>query len=292
MESGRSFRCNTFTLEQAMSRVVAVSQSSAVPRTLVSVMAAALLALLALAILPSTSHAQLGGLTRKARAAVAGKSEKPAADQPARASSPTITTASMARFVDGLKAEQHFVDSARTDVKAQKAKYDANQQGAMQGWMDRSQKYAECTSEHEDKHPKQAARKKLQTDQGFARLRGETRKADSLGVMVQALHDQIEADAETACVKLKTTPEELQAQIVNAPQQPDEYGMMATAVDSSIKIGAQTAGQSTYQYGQTKEAVVSYLKDPKKSGISGAEAEAIEARRSELATLLKALGAM
>lgn len=275
-----------------MSRPIAAARTSAGPRALVSVMAAALLLLLALAILPSAGHAQLGGLTRKARAAVAGKSEKPAADQPARASTPTITTASLARFVEGLKAEQHFVDSARTAVKAAKAQYDANQQGAMQGWMDRSQKYAECTSEQEDKHPRQATRKKLQTEMGFARLKGETRKADSLDVLVKATHDQIEADAEKACVKLKTTPEELQAQMANAPPQPDEYGMMSTAVDSSIRIGAQTAGQSTYQYGQTKEAVISYLKDPKKSGISGAEADAIEARRSDLATLLKALGAM
>jgi hypothetical protein len=275
-----------------MSRAVAVSRSTSLPRTLVSLLALALTALLLLAFLPAAGHAQLGGLAKKARQAVAGKSEKPAADQPARASAPTITTASIASFVNGLRAEQKFADSSRAAAHEAKAKYDANAQGAMQSWMEKSQKYSDCTSEAVDNHPRAAERKKLQTNTGLARYKGETSKADSLEVVLEKLTGQMEADAEKSCARLKTTPEDLQQQMMNQPQPPDEYGMVATAVDSSIKIGAMTAGLNAYQYGQMKEAVVSYLKEPKKSGIAGEEAAAIEARRPELMTLLKAVGAM
>ncbi len=252
-----------------MSRPVAVPRSIEAPRSLITLMAAALLALLALALIPSTSHAQLGGLARKAKAKVTGTAEKPAVDQPARsAAAPAITPASMALFVDGLKVEQKYVDSARTAVKAEKAKYEATQQGAMQGWMDRSQKYADCTSEHEESHPKKAERDRLQRDAGMARYKGESGKADSLTALTEKLDRQIEADAEKSCAKLKTTPEELQAQMASQGQQPDEYSMMSAAVDRSIAEGARAAQLSPYQYGQLKEAVVSYLKNPKKSGIS------------------------
>lgn len=288
----RRFAAVNLYLELVMPRAVAVTRSAALPRTLLSLLVLALTALLLLAFLPSTGQAQLGGLARKAKQAMAGKSEKPAADQPARASAPTITTASLASFVNGLKAEQKFADSVRAAAKDAKAKYEANSQGAMQSWMDRSQKYSDCTSEQEKSHPRKAERNKLQTSAGMARYKGETAKADSLAAVVEKLDRQIEADAEKACDKLKTTPEDLQKQMMNQPQPPDEYSMITAAVDSSIKIGAMTAGQNTYQYGQLKEAVVSYLKDPGKSGIAGAEAAAIEARKPELATLLKAVGAM
>lgn len=275
-----------------MSRAVAVARAASVPRSLISLLTLALLALLSLAVLPSIGHAQLGGLAKKAKQAVAGKSEKPAADQPARASSPTITTASIGSFINGLKAEQHFADSGRAAAKDAKAKYEANSQAGMQNWMNQSQKYEECKDEHSDNHPRKAERNKLQTSAGMARYKGETKKADSLAAVVEKIDRQIEAEAEKACEKQKVTPEDLQKQMMNQPQPPDEYGMVTAAVDSSIKIGAQTAGMNAYQYGQMKEAVVSYLKEPKKSGITGDEAAAIEARKTELSTLLKAVGAM
>jgi hypothetical protein len=275
-----------------MSRVVAAARSTGLPRTLVSLLALAVMALMLLAFLPATGHAQLGGLARKARQAVAGKGEKPAADTPARASSPTITPASMSSFINGLQAEQQFADSGRAAAKEAKARYEANSAGAMQSWMERSQKYSDCTSEAEDNHPRKAERNKLQTSAGMARYKGETKKADSLTAVVEKIDRQIETEAEKSCEKLKTSPEELQKTMMNQPEPPDEYGMVTAAVDSAIKIGAMTAGLNTYKYGQMKEAVVSYLKEPKKSGIAGEEAAAIEARRPELVTLLKGVGAM
>jgi hypothetical protein len=280
------------TLELVMPRAVVVARSASLPRTLISVLALALMALMLLAFLPATGQAQLGGLAKKAKQAVAGKGEKPAADTPARAASPTITTASLSSFISGLKAEQHFADSGRAAAKDAKARYDANSAGAMQSWMDKSQKYSDCTSEAEDNHPRKAERNKLQTSAGMARYKGETRKADSLAAVVEKIDRQVEAEAEKSCEKLKTSPEELQKTMMNQPQPPDEYSMVTTAVDSSIKIGAMTAGLKAYQYGQMKEAVVAHLKEPKKSGIAGEEAAAIEARRPELTTLLKAVGAM
>jgi hypothetical protein len=275
-----------------MSRAVAVTRNVAAPRSLISLLTLALVSLLALALLPATGHGQLGGLAKKAKQAVAGKSEKPAADQPARSSAPTITTASMGSFINGLEAEQQVADSGRAAAKEAKAKYEANSAGAMQSWMDKSQKYSECTDEQADNHPRAAERKKLQTSAGMARYKGEDKKADSLASVVEKLDRQIEADGEKACAKLKTTPEDLQKQMMNQPAQPDEYAMVTEAVDSSIKIGARTAGMNPYQYAQLKEAVVAYLQNPKKSGIAGEEAAAIDARKPELTTLLKAVGAM
>lgn len=286
------FAAVTFTLELVMSRAVAIARSESFPRTLISVLTLALVALLFLALVPSTGHAQLGGLARKAKQAVAGKGEKPAADTPARASSPTITTASVASFIDGLKAEQHFADSGRAAAKAAKAKYDADAQSGVQNWMNASQKYDECTEDYSEKHPRKNERDRLQTSAGMARYKGETRKADSLTAVVEKIDEQILAETEKACEKLKVTPEDLQKQMMNQPQPPDEYGMVTAAVDSSIKIGAKTAGMNSYQYGQMKEAVVAHLQNPKKSGLSPEEAAAVEARKPELATLLKAVGAM
>lgn len=292
MATEDSFSAVTIHLELVMSRAVAVTRNVAVPRTLISLLTLALLSLLALAILPATGHAQLGGLAKKAKQAVAGKSEKPAADQPARSSAPTITTASVGSFINGLKAEQHVADSGRAAARDAKAKYEANAQAGMQNWMDKSQKYSECTDEQADNHPRAAERKKLQTSAGMARYKGEEKKADSLAAAVEKLDRQIEADGEKACAKLKTTPEDLQKQMMNQPPQPDEYGMVQEAIDSSVKIGARTAGLSPYQYAQMKEAVVAYLQNPKKSGIAGDEAAAIDARKPELTVLLKAVGAM
>ena len=113
----------------------------------------------------------------KAKQAIAPKGEKPAGDTPARSSAPSITTASIASFVNGLKAEQHLADSGRATAKDAKAKYDSNSQGAMQTWMDKSQKYSDCTSEAEDNHPRKQERNKLQTSAGMARYKGETKKA-------------------------------------------------------------------------------------------------------------------
>lgn len=292
MRSKDRFAAVTFTLELVMSRAVAVTWEDTRPRTLVSLLTLSLLALMALALIPSTGQAQLGGLAKKAKQAVAGKAERPAADQPARASAPTITTASIGSFINGLKAEQHVADSGRAAAKEAKAKYDANAQAGVQNWMNQSQKYEDCKDEQSDNHARKAERNKLQTSAGVARYKGETKKADSLAAVVEKIDRQIEADAEKACAEFKTTPEELQKQMMNQPQPPDEYAMVTEAVDSSVKLGAKTAGMNSYQYGQMKEAVVSYLKDPKKSGITGEEAAAIEARKAELATLLKAVGAM
>lgn len=292
MATEDSFSPVTFHLELVMSRAVAVTRSVPVPRALVSLLVLALLTLLALAVLPSTSHAQLGGLAKKAKQAVAGKSEKPAVDQPAKASSVTITTASVASFISGLKAEQHVADSGRAAAKEARAKYDANAQAGVQNWMSQTQKYDECTDEHTDNDPRAKERQKVQTAAGMARYKGETKKADSLDAVREKLDAKIIADAEKACEKLKTTPEDLQKQMMNQPPQPDEYGMAQEAVDSSIKIGARTAGLTSYQYAQMKETVVAYLQNPKKSGVTGDEAAAIDARKPELAVLLKAVGAM
>lgn len=248
--------------------------------------------LMFLAFLPATGHAQLGGLAKKAKQAVAPKAEKPASDTPARSSAPAITTASIASFVNGLKAEQQVADSGRAAAKDAKAKYDANSQVAMQSWMDKSQKYDECTDEHTDNDARKTQRNKLQTSVGMARYKGETKKADSLDAIREKLDAQIIADAEKACEKLKTSPEELQKTMMNQPQAPDEYSMVQESLDRSVKKGAQTAGMTDYQYAQMKEAVVAYLKDPKKSGITGNEASAIDGRRSELTSLLSAVGAM
>jgi hypothetical protein len=275
-----------------MSRAAVVARSIALPRTLVYLLTLALMALMLLAFLPATGQAQLGGLAKKAKQAVAPKAERPAADTPARSSAPNITSASISSFINGLKAEQQVADSGRAAAKDAKAKYDANSQGAMQNWMDKSQKYDECTDEHTDNDSRKAQRNKLQTSAGMARYKGETRKADSLDAIREKLDAQIIADAEKACEKLKTSPEELQKTMMNQPQPPDEYSMVQEALDRSVKKGAQTAGMSDYQYAQMKEAVVAYLKEPRKSGITGSEAAAIDARRPELTALLSAVGAM
>ncbi|HWA15735.1 MAG TPA: hypothetical protein VG817_04835 [Gemmatimonadales bacterium] len=275
-----------------MSRAVAVARSASLPRTLVTLLSLALAALLLLAFLPATSHAQLGGLAKKARQAALPKGEKPAADTPARSNAPAITTASVASFINGLKAEQQVADSGRAAAQAAKTKYDANSQGVMQNWMDKSQKYDECTDQHTDNDPRVAQRNKLQASAGVARYKGETKKADSLDAIREKMDAQIIADAEKACEKLKTTPEELQKTMMNQPQAPDEYSMVQEALDRSVKQGARTAGMTEYQYAQMKEAVVAYLKDPKKSGIRGEEASAIDGRRQELTSLLSAVGAM
>ena len=57
----------------------------------------------------------------------------------------------------------------------------------MQNWMDKSQKYSECTDEHSDNHPRKAERNKLQTSAGMARYKGEDKKADSLTAVVEKI---------------------------------------------------------------------------------------------------------
>lgn len=274
------------------------ARASALPRGLVPFHLIALTLLLVLASLPTVAQAQLGGLSKRVKDRVTGATaraeEKPAQDEPARAAAPTLNPATVDQFVAGLKVERKTLDDARARVTAGQQQVANAQAARSKAWQDQQQKYSDCQNEKLEQHPKQPQRDSVQQAMAVARLKGQKPQAEALHSRLQKLEQEIQTDAEAACAQYKTDEKDMLAAFTpteSEKNQPSEYETMRAAGDTAIILGARAAGMSPRQYGQVKEAVMAQLKAPGKAGLNPAEAAAVDARRDELADLLKAVGA-
>jgi hypothetical protein len=232
---------------------------------------------------PTTAHAQIGGLVKKAKEkAVPASGAQTTTDQPARLPGPEITKSLVDRFLVGLSAEKDARARAAEVEKTRSQKNADEEKQRQLDAMDPQTRHMFCVNEQQQKDPKYATLQKMGNDAKAASDKGDNSKAMDISVQMAPLVSELQLRADSVCTAMEAhagpRPTREQRAIQNAPAMAPE--------DTAAKV----AGLTPVEYGQVKELIYTYLNYGKRAGVTEQEKSVIEAKRSQLKEAFKGIG--
>ncbi|MBX6331574.1 MAG: hypothetical protein IRY91_06990 [Gemmatimonadaceae bacterium] len=280
-------------------------------------------ALAAVAVAPTSAHAQFGGLIRKAKAKVVSSEASPANSAPPRFDATTIEldADALQRVIAGLTAQQRVLAGAdgadgvdaiarkRQAISAQREAIEKAHPHAQEQYDDITRKYYDCThpmyERLQQEHVAAMQTRAMSPDaqaalvaQGqrlaAAQARGDTAavrkiQAEIMAPALQYAHEDTIA-VERACGKPPVKP----AYLVQSDSLFEADARLAAQLNAvqerSQAAALQASGLTDRQFAMARERIEYYLQRAKnrhpQQGFSAKELSALDARRAELERLM------